>query len=81
MLRRDGQLRETYYREAVINRPHTYDTSVREVLPRYIRNSKAIRSWEGSKMRGFAPETFSDEDVANIVAYLKEMAVEKPNTD
>jgi cytochrome c2 len=51
------------------------------VLPRYIRNPKAIRAWEGSKMPGFGPETFSDEDIANIVAYLKEMASEKPHTD
>jgi len=48
------------------------------VLPRYIRNPKAIRSWEGSKMPGFGPETFSDEDIANIVAYLKEMALKNP---
>jgi len=47
------------------------------ILPRYIRNPKAIRSWEGSKMPGFGPETFSDEDIANIVAYLKQMASEK----
>ena len=47
------------------------------VLPQYIRNPKTIRSWEGSKMPGFGPETFSDEDIANIVAYLKEMAFEK----
>src|SRR6266849_1697890 len=51
------------------------------ILPRYIRNPKAIRSWEGSKMPGFGPETFSDEDIASIVAYLKEMASEKPHTD
>ncbi len=47
------------------------------VLPQYIRNPKSIRSWESSKMPGFGPETFSDEDVASIVAYLKEMAYEK----
>ena len=51
------------------------------ILPRYIRNPKAIRSWEGSKMPGFGPETFSDEDIATIVAYLKEMAFEKPHSD
>jgi mono/diheme cytochrome c family protein len=28
-------------------------------------------------MPGFGPETFSDEDIANIVAYLKQMASEK----
>ena len=28
-------------------------------------------------MPGFGPEIFSDEDIANIVAYLKEMAFEK----
>lgn len=48
------------------------------ILPRYIRNPRAIRAWEGSKMPGFGPETFSDKDIANIVAYLKEMAFEKP---
>jgi len=32
-------------------------------------------------MPGFGPETFSDEDIANIVAYLKEMAFEKPHSD
>ena len=51
------------------------------VLPRFIRNPKAIRSWEGSKMPGFGPETFSEEDIANIVAYLKEMALEKSRAD
>jgi mono/diheme cytochrome c family protein len=51
------------------------------VLPRYIRDPKSIRSWEGSKMPGFGPETFSDEDIANLVAYLKEMAIEKSHTD
>ena len=40
------------------------------VLPRYNRNPKSIRSWEGSKMPGFGPETFSDKDIANVVAYL-----------
>jgi mono/diheme cytochrome c family protein len=48
------------------------------VLPRYIRDPRTIRSWEGSKMPGFGPETFSDEDIANIVAYLAQMAAEKP---
>lgn len=51
------------------------------VLPRYIRNPKSIRSWEGSRMPGFGPETFSDEDIANLVAYLKEMAFERSRTD
>jgi mono/diheme cytochrome c family protein len=31
-------------------------------------------------MPGFGPETFSDEDIANVVAYLKEMAFEKSHT-
>ena len=51
------------------------------VLPRYIRNPKSVRAWEGSRMPGFGPETFSDEDIANVVAYLKEMAFEKSHTD
>jgi mono/diheme cytochrome c family protein len=48
-----------------------------EVLPKYIRDPKSIRSWEASKMPGFGPETFSDQDIADLIAYLKEMAVEK----
>jgi len=51
------------------------------VLPRYIRDPKSIRSWEGSKMPGFGPETFSDEDIASVVAYLKEMALEKSHPE
>ncbi len=49
------------------------------ILPRYIRDPKSIRSGEGSKMPGFGPEALSDEDIANVVAYLKEMAFEKPH--
>jgi len=51
------------------------------VLPRYIRDPKSIRSWEGSKMPGFGPQAFSDEDIANVVAYLNEMAFEKSHAD
>ena len=51
------------------------------VLPRYIRDPKSIRSWEGSKMPGFGPQSLSDEDIANVVAYLGEMAFEKSNAD
>jgi mono/diheme cytochrome c family protein len=47
------------------------------VLPRYIRNPKAIRSWEASKMPGFGTDALSDEDISNIVDYLKQMAAEK----
>jgi mono/diheme cytochrome c family protein len=47
------------------------------VLPQYIRNPKSIRSWEGSKMPAFGPQVMSDEDIASVVAYLKEMAAEK----
>jgi mono/diheme cytochrome c family protein len=47
------------------------------VLPRYIRNPKAIRAWEGSKMPGFGPEVMSYEDITDVVAYLREMAGEK----
>jgi cytochrome c2 len=46
-------------------------------LPQYIRNPKSVRSWEGSKMPGFGTEVFSDEHIADVIAYLKEMALEK----
>ena len=48
------------------------------VLPLYIRDPKSVQSWEGSKMPSFGPETLSDEDIADVIAYLKEMALEKP---
>lgn len=48
-----------------------------EILPRYIRDPKSIRTWQESKMPGFGIETFSDEDIKAIIAYLKEMAAEK----
>ena len=51
------------------------------VLPRYIRDPKSVRAWAGSRMPGFGPETFSDEDIANVVAYLREMASEKSHAD
>ena len=51
------------------------------ILPRYIRSPKSIRTWEGSKMPGFGPEVFSDEDIANLLAYLREMAFEKSHPD
>jgi len=51
------------------------------ILPRYIRDPRTIRSWTGSKMPGFGPEVLSDEDIANIVAYLREMAIEKNHGD
>ena len=47
------------------------------ILPRYIRNPRSLRSWENSKMPGFGPEVISDGDLKNLVAYLKEMAIEK----
>ncbi len=51
------------------------------ILPQYIRNPKSVRAWEGSKMPGFGPEAMSDEDIASVVAYLKEMAVEKTKSE
>lgn len=47
------------------------------ILPRYIRDPKSVRSWEGSKMPGFGLEALSDDALASIVAYLKQMASEK----
>jgi mono/diheme cytochrome c family protein len=49
------------------------------VLPRYIRDPKSVRAWADSKMPSFGEETFSEEDIINLIAYLKEMALEKPS--
>jgi len=47
------------------------------ILPRYVRDPKSVRSWEGSKMPGFGLEALSDDALASIVAYLKQMTSEK----
>jgi mono/diheme cytochrome c family protein len=31
-------------------------------------------------MPGFGTDTFSDEDIANVIAYLKEMAYERSHS-
>jgi mono/diheme cytochrome c family protein len=50
------------------------------LLPRYIPDPKSVRSWDGSKMPGFDSQTFSDQDIADVIAYLREMAAERPQT-
>jgi mono/diheme cytochrome c family protein len=52
-----------------------------DVLPRYIRDPKSIRAWQGSKMPAFGPEVLSKNDIADVVAYLKEMANEKSQAE
>jgi mono/diheme cytochrome c family protein len=49
-------------------------------LPRYIRDPKSVRWWDGNKMPSFDPKTFSDQDIADVIAYLRVMAAEKSNS-
>ena len=49
-----------------------------EILSRYIRDPKSVRTWEGSRMPGFDRQTFSDQDISDVIAYLKSMATDRP---
>jgi mono/diheme cytochrome c family protein len=51
-----------------------------DVLPRYIRDPKSVRTWEGSKMPGFDPKAFSNQDISDVIAYLKAMARDRPSS-
>jgi cytochrome c2 len=46
------------------------------VLQRYIRDPKSVRTWDGSKMPGF-DQAFSDQDIGDVIEYLKMMAKER----
>ena len=46
------------------------------ILQKYIRDPKSVRTWEASKMPGF-DQAFSDQDISDIIEYLKLMAKER----
>ena len=45
-----------------------------EVLPRFIRDPKAVRDWSEQRMPGFGTDVLDDRDLEAVVAYLAHMA-------
>lgn len=45
-----------------------------DALVRLIRNPQNLRHWPESKMKGFSKEELSDQDIQQIILYLKHMA-------
>jgi mono/diheme cytochrome c family protein len=45
-----------------------------KALLQFLRNPESIRSWPGQKMKGLSKEEVTDEDLKNLVEYLKQMA-------
>ncbi len=43
-------------------------------LRRYLRDPASVRHWPDQKMPGFAPETLSDAELDQLLAYLKHMS-------
>jgi mono/diheme cytochrome c family protein len=48
-----------------------------DFLTRYIRNPQSIRRWPQGKMPGFSVEVLSDQDLAQLIDYLRHMAGQK----
>jgi mono/diheme cytochrome c family protein len=61
-----------------LNIPHSPTEYLREnMLRTLVRNPQDLRHWPQAKMPGFSPETLSDADLDDLVAYLKHMATRK----
>nr|WP_285425716.1 cytochrome c [Pseudomonas sp. efr-133-TYG-103a] len=48
-----------------------------DYLKLYIRNPQALRQWPQAKMPAITPEVLSDEELGQVVSYLKHMAARK----
>ncbi|QEY63691.1 cytochrome c [Metapseudomonas lalkuanensis] len=46
-------------------------------LPRYIRDPQSLRRWPEGKMPGFSKQAISDEELGQLIGYLKHMAGRK----
>lgn len=62
-----------------LNIPHSPTDYLREdMLRTLIRNPQSLRQWPQSRMPGFSPDTLSDHDLDDLIAYLKHMAAHRP---
>ncbi|MDE3736552.1 cytochrome c [Pseudomonas resinovorans] len=48
-----------------------------DFLPRYIRDPQSLRRWPQGKMPGFSKEAITDEELGQLIGYLKHMAGRK----
>ncbi len=48
-----------------------------DFLPRYIRDPQSLRRWPQGKMPGFSKDAISDEQLGQLIGYLKHMAGRK----
>jgi mono/diheme cytochrome c family protein len=46
-----------------------------------IRNPKAVRTWPGLQMPGFAADQMTDSEIDQIIGYLKHMATRRGNSE
>ncbi|WP_044875319.1 cytochrome c [Pseudomonas sp. LFM046] len=48
-----------------------------DFLPRYIRDPQSLRRWPQGKMPGFSKEAISDEELGQLIGYLRHMSGRK----
>lgn len=48
-----------------------------DFLPRYIRDPQSLRRWPQGKMPGFSREAITDEELGQLIGYLRHMAGRK----
>lgn len=48
-----------------------------DFLPRYIRDPQSLRRWPEGKMPGFSKEAITDEELGQLIGYLKHMSGRK----
>ncbi len=48
-----------------------------DFLPRYIRDPQSLRRWPQGRMPGFSKEAITDEELGQLIGYLKHMAGRK----
>jgi mono/diheme cytochrome c family protein len=48
-----------------------------KALRQYVRDPQSVRRWAGSRMSGFGTSVLSENDLDDLVAYLRHMATRK----
>jgi mono/diheme cytochrome c family protein len=61
-----------------LNIPHNPTEYIRaDLLRAYVRDPQSLRRWPQAKMPGFSREALSDQDLDDLLAYLRHMAARK----
>ncbi|MBM7059254.1 cytochrome c [Pseudomonas sp. UL073] len=65
-----------------LNLPHNpTEYFAADFLARYIRDPQSLRRWPQGKMPGFSREALSDQQLGELIAYLRHMAGRKVGAD